>query len=243
MVDEATLTTLVMLVVVLAGLLRGITGFGGSMLMMPPLSLLLGGAPAIVISLVLEVVAAVIMVPSTYRDVPFRRLALLAIPACLTVPIGSIVLTNLDPSMSRRLIGVAVVTFSLALLSGMRLSKQPAQTWQSATAAMGGVLLGATGIGAPPVILMLLSGPDSPKVSRAILTAFVGITSTFGLLATIAFSGHGALPLGFSVLLCGLYLGSTFVGMKTFHRLNDFGVKFIALSLMFTFGAITVFLG
>ncbi len=103
---------LVIFTVVLAGVLRGITGFGGAMLMTPLLSIVLGGVPAIIIVLVMEAAAALIMVPAVYEDVPLGRLALLTVPACLTVPIGSAVLASLDPSSSRRLIGAAVVVFS-----------------------------------------------------------------------------------------------------------------------------------
>ena len=40
--------------VVLGGLMRGITGFGGAMLMATPLSMLLGPVPAVVTALILE---------------------------------------------------------------------------------------------------------------------------------------------------------------------------------------------
>lgn len=243
MIEGGSLAALVMSVVVLAGVLRGITGFGGAMLMTPPLSILLGGIPAITIVLVLEAAAALIMVPSTYRDVPLGRLALLAIPACLTVPIGSTLLTTLDPSMTRRLIGAVVVIFSLLLFSGVRLAYHPRQIWLVATAAFGGVLLGATSIGAPPVIFLLLSGPDPTRITRAILTIFIGITSVVGLIATIVFSESGPPSLAWSVVLCALYLGSTYIGMKMFHRLNDYGARVIALVLMLTFGTITIVLG
>jgi hypothetical protein len=234
---------LVIFTVVLAGVLRGITGFGGAMLMTPLLSIVLGGIPAIVVVLVMEAAAALIMVPAIYGDVPIGRLMLLTAPACLTVPIGSAVLTSLDPSSSRRLIGAAVVAFSLALMSGIRYSRKPTPPWTAAIGALSGVLLGATSIGAPPVILFLLSGPDPARTTRGILTAFISVTSLIGLVATLLIGKHVSLPVSWSCVLCVIYLGSIFIGMKLFHRLNDFGARLIALSLMVTFGAITVFLG
>jgi uncharacterized membrane protein YfcA len=168
---------------------------------------------------------------------------LLTAPACLTVPIGSAALTSLDPSSSRRLIGAAVVAFSLALMSGIRYSRSPTPLWTAAIGALSGVLLGATSIGAPPVILFLLSGPDPTRTTRAILTAFISVTSLIGLGATLLIDKQASLPLSWVCALCVIYLGSIFVGMKLFHRLNDFGARLIALSLMLTFGAITVLLG
>jgi len=51
----------VVAVVTLAGVMRGITGFGGAMLMAPPLSTMLGPVPAVVTALTLEAAAALVM--------------------------------------------------------------------------------------------------------------------------------------------------------------------------------------
>jgi len=234
---------LVIFVVAIAGILRGTTGFGGAMLMTPPLSIVLGGIPAIVIVLIMEAAAALVMVPALYEYVPIRRLALLTIPACLTVPIGSAVLTSLDSSSSRRLIGGAVVVSSLALMGGIRYSTIPTPKWTAAVGALSGVLLGATSVGAPPVILFLLSGPDPAIKTRAILTVFISVTSLMALGATLLIGKLAAPPLTWAFFLCVLYLGSIFIGMKLFHKLNDSGARLTALSLMLFFGAVAALLG
>ena len=58
MTGQITLDLLAAGIVAAAGVMRGITGFGGAMLMTPPLGMLLGAVPAVVISLCLEAVAA-----------------------------------------------------------------------------------------------------------------------------------------------------------------------------------------
>ena len=50
-------------IVTVAGLVRGITGFGGAMLMTPVLSILFGPVPAVVTALLLETAAALVMFP------------------------------------------------------------------------------------------------------------------------------------------------------------------------------------
>jgi uncharacterized protein len=70
----------VVVVVTLAGLIRGITGFGGAMLMAPPLSLLIGAVPAVVIALVLETAAALVMFPDALRKINKRVLFYLILP-------------------------------------------------------------------------------------------------------------------------------------------------------------------
>jgi uncharacterized membrane protein YfcA len=111
-------------IVACAGIMRGITGFGGAMLMTPPLGVLIGAVPAVAIALFLEAVAALIMAPSTHRDLPRREFALLIIPACLAIPLGTRLLVDLDPHLARRLIGAMVLVSSLAMLGGLRFTGQ-----------------------------------------------------------------------------------------------------------------------
>ena len=228
--------TVIVGIVALAGLMRGITGFGGAMLMTPPLSLLLGPAPAIVLVLILETAAALVMLPGIYSDLPVKRLVLLAGPACLMVPVGSTLLAFLDPSSSRRLIGAAVIAFSLVLFSGVRYPQHVGAGPNVAIGALSGILLGATSIGAPPVILFLLSGPDSARRTRAILTAFISITALAGVGGSMFIGGVAMPSLWWAALLAMIYLASTWLGTTAFTRLSDSRARVIALFLMLTFG-------
>jgi uncharacterized membrane protein YfcA len=87
--------------------------------------------------------------------------------------------------------------------------------------AVSGTLLGATGIGGPPVILYLLSGPDSVQVTRANLTLYVALISVAGLamLATRGILGTTALMS--TLLLAPLYLIGVLAGTRLFARFSD----------------------
>ena len=106
----------VIVVVTLAGFIRGITGFGGAMLMAPPLSLLIGAVPTVVTALMLETAAALVMFPDALPKINKRVLFYLTLPACFTVPIGGYLLVTLDPLIARKVISAVVAVFSLILL-------------------------------------------------------------------------------------------------------------------------------
>jgi uncharacterized membrane protein YfcA len=72
---SSTLYLAVFGIVAAAGLIRGTTGFGGSMFMAPPLSLLIGPAPTVVIALALETAAAITILPAAWGKVSGRSLA------------------------------------------------------------------------------------------------------------------------------------------------------------------------
>ena len=228
----------VIVVVTLAGLMRGITGFGGAMLMAPPLSLLLGPVPAVVTALILETAAALIMFPDAWSKINKRVLIYLILPACFTVPIGGYLLITLDPPIARKMIAVVVVVFSLGLLSGLRYTGPHRPATSVVLGGVVGVLLGATSVGAPPVILYLLSGPDPQAVTRANLTVFVTSISAIGLVMLVV-AGAATTQITLSAfMLCIPFLAATWLGGTLFARLSDLGVRRLALAFMLTMGIV-----
>lgn len=102
-----------------AGVVRGITGFGGAMVMAPPLALLLGPVLAVPVVLALESIAATPMLVLTWREVRWPLVGPMLAAACLAAPLGSYVLVVAEPQTLRRAIAAIVVVFSLLLLIAM----------------------------------------------------------------------------------------------------------------------------
>ena len=227
------ITLLAMIGIVAAGgLVRGITGFGGAMLMAPLLSILIGPVPTVVTALVSETAAALVMFPDALPKARWRTLAYLTLPAIATVPIGGYLLLTLDPGIARKMIAGVVIVFSLMLLLGLRYSGSPRTATSIALGSLVGALLGATSVGAPPVVLYLLSGPDPVAVTRANLTLFVTAISVIGLVMLTAV-GAITTELGISALaLSAVFLLTTWLGGKLFVRLSETSVRRFALVLM-----------
>jgi uncharacterized membrane protein YfcA len=165
----------------------------------------------------------------------------LTLPAVFTVPLGGYLLLTLDPSIARKVISGVVILFSSMLLFGFRYHGTPRVVTSLALGSVVGALLGATSVGAPPVILYLLSGPDPIAATRANLTVFVTAISVIGL-AMLAVAGAitGALATT-AVLLTIPFLLSTWLGGKLFGRLSDTGVRQLALGLMLCVGVASLF--
>ncbi len=219
-------------IVTMAGFVRGVTGFGGAMLMSPILSVLIGPVPTVVTALILETAAALVMFPDALPRARWRTLLYLTLPAIVTVPLGGYLLLTLDPAIGRRMIASVVVVFSAMLLFGVRYHGSPRAVTSIALGSLVGALLGATSVGAPPVILYLLSGPDPAAVTRANLTIFVTAISAIGL-AMLAAAGAITTTLGLSaVALIAPYLLATWLGGKLFAQLSETGVRRMSLALM-----------
>jgi uncharacterized membrane protein YfcA len=232
------LLPVVVMIVAIAGVMRGITGFGGAMLMSPPLGLLLGPVTAVAISLVLEAVAGLVMIRAVVVDLRPRLFAQLIVPACLTIPIGTSLLVGLDPLLARKLIAAMVLVSSLAMAAGLRYRREAGPALTVGIGGLAGVLLGATGIGGPPVVLFLLSGPVEARHARAILVLFVTITSMIGL-AALAWNGVlGRGLVSWILITTPIYLVGVVVGVRVFARLTDHRARTVSLGLMMLLGAL-----
>jgi uncharacterized membrane protein YfcA len=181
MTETWPVVTLAIVVGAAAGLIRGITGFGGAMVMSPPLALLLGPRLAVPVVLLLESLAAAPQVLQTRSLVRWRVVGPIVAAACVTVPLGGYVLVSADAHTLRRAIAAIVIVFSLALLRGWRYTGSHRTSTGVALGGVAGTMLGATSIGGPPVILYLLAGPDRIDTTRANLTLFVAASSFAGI--------------------------------------------------------------
>lgn len=223
-------------IVTAAGLVRGTTGFGGAMLMTPVLSALLGPIPAVVTAL------ALVMFPDALPKARWRTLLYLILPAAVTVPLGGYFLLTVDPAVARKMISAVVIVFSLMLLLGFRYSGSPRVITSLALGSVVGALLGATSVGAPPVILYLMSGPDPLAVTRANLTLFVTAISVIGLIMLAAAGAIGGSLATSAMLLVVPFLLATWLGGQLFARLSDAGARRFALVLMLCLGTASIFL-
>ena len=221
-----------LVIALLGGLVRGTTGFGAAMVMAPPLALLIGAHAAVPVVLLLETFAALPMLPAAARIARWRVIAPISLAALCTVPLGGALLAGASPQLLRMLIALTVIVFSLALLSGWRY--QGAPRWGSSVAlgALSGAMLGATGIGAPPVVLYLLSGPHPAAVTRANLTLYVVVISAAGLVALGISGVITAATLRHAGAMAGPFVAGVIIGSSMFSRLSDQRFRQIIMVLM-----------
>jgi uncharacterized membrane protein YfcA len=213
-----------------AGVVRGITGFGGAMVMAPPLALLLGPSLAVPVVLLLESVAATPMLVHTRRQVRWRVVGPILAAACLAAPLGSYVLVVAEPHLLRRAIASIVIVFSLLLLRGWRYAGKQRIGTSIGVGAVSGAMLGATSIGGPPVILYLLSGPDPIESTRANLSLYVAGSALAGLVALWAGGVLAGAAVMAGLLLAPGYLAGLAAGVRAFSRFDD--VRFRRFTLL-----------
>lgn len=232
MIDSAFLWAAV--VVAFAGVVRGVTGFGGAMVIAPALSVSLSPERAVAIALTLEAFAALPLLRPAVRSVNWEVMRPIIISAFIAAPAGGFLLVSLDPVLMRRLIAIIVIVFAFVMLTGFRFHGRQRIGTGVAVGLAGGVLVGATSMGGPPVILYLMAGPGPLSVMRANLMLYVTMSSVAGLLAL---GLAGALKVDVMLLILALapvYMLAGLAGGRIFHRIN--AQIFRRLTLIFLIG-------
>jgi uncharacterized membrane protein YfcA len=224
----------------LAGFVRGVTGFGGAMVMTPPLSLLFGPTHAVAIALILEVVPAAYLLPKAFREMSGRIIGPISAMACATVPLGGYLLITVDPAIMRRFIAAMVALFAAGMLAGLRYSGPQRLVTSIGLGAVSGVLLGATSMGAPPVIVYLLSGPDPAWRTRANLIVYITVISVAGL---VVLWWNGVLApalLGQTAMMAPFFFGALWLGSAVFDRISEQTFRRATLMFLVTISVVII---
>ena len=160
------------LVLAIAGVVRGFSGFGFSMVAVTALSLFRPPAEIIPMVLLLEISASLNLMVAVWREADWGSLVWLSMGMVVATPLGVLVLATVAPNPMRIVVSLLVLAAAIGLLSGWRMQRQPGPLATLATGALSGFLNGAASIAGPPVIVFYLSSPAAMHVSRASLIAF-----------------------------------------------------------------------
>lgn len=201
-------------IVLIAYLIRGITGFGSGLIAIPLLAHLLPLTFVVPLILVTDFIASAILTRHTKLQVQWNEIGILLPATVIGILIGAFLLINLPREPLLFGLGSFVILFGLRNLLNIH-SKQPVSRWWSAPTGFVGGLIGAMfGTGGPPYVIYLshrlqdktqlvgtLSGLFMiDGALRIIMFLSVGLLLQDNMLTALLF----ALPL----MGLGLYLGN-----------------------------------
>ncbi len=216
----------------LGAMIRGFSGFGSIMIMIPGFSLILGSAPAIALAHLLETWTVLQLVRIAVREADWRAMAPVILACFVTIPIGVAILVRVDPDVMRRVIAIVVLLFCALMLLGWRYHGRRTRMHSAAAGATSGVLCGSTGIAGPPVILYLMSGPDQAASNRANIMAFL-LSIQPAILALFATVGILTLDLIWMALwLLPVNVFGLWLGHRLFGLASELTFRRVALSLL-----------
>ena len=227
-----------------ASTIRGFSGFGAGLVFVPIGATCFGPRVAAGVLFVVDSILILPFAVKAARIVDWRELAPLGIGAMVTVPLGAMLLLNIDPIPIRWGISLAILASVGALAAGWRYHG-PTRTWLSLlVGAVAGFLSGAAQIPGPPVLIYWLGRRVVSTTMRANAIVFFCFTT---IVSGIAFAIGGiftkevlmlSLAL-FPVYAVGIFIGGRMFGLAseiTYKRIAYGSILFAALASMPVFG-------
>jgi uncharacterized protein len=204
-----TLLTLACLIIFLAAIVRGFSGFGFSLLTITALSLIYPPSEIVPSIFMLEVAASLHLLPSIWKDIHWKSLAPLTLGCLVATPLGVWLLANVPAHPMQIALSIFVLLATYLLWKGYALKTMPNSAASMAVGAASGLANGAFGIGGPPVIVFYFASPAGNIAGRASLIAFFLATDLIGLANQ---SVHGLITQG-TALRAVLYLPALLAGI------------------------------
>lgn len=227
---------------VLAGLVRGFTGFGSAMVFAPVASAVYGPRVAVPLLFVVDALVTLPMLVAALRRCTWAEVVPLSAGAALAIPLGVTALAVISPLLVRGGMSVAVLLMAVPMAAGWRYRRRPSLPATLLIGGTSGFAGGVAGLYGPPVILFWLGGQADAPTFRANVIVFFGLVS---VVAGVTFWLHGLLTravLTTGAVLIPLYALALWIGARGFRHAPEPLFRRLALGLVVLI-AITSFPG
>jgi uncharacterized protein len=192
-----------------AALVRGLTGFGMAIILVPLLGMLMPPEQAVVLGIVLQLLIGPAGLPKILADADRRSALTIGAVAMLATPLGLAALFITPPPVARVLIAaIAIASFIAVLLPPRRADQPPGPVATGLTGIASGLLTGFAAMPGPPVIPYYLRQPIAPAIARASMMLVFFLTAIAGSVAAWAMGRAG----WHDLLLAGLLYAPMWLG-------------------------------
>jgi uncharacterized membrane protein YfcA len=227
-----TKTWFLVAVVLVAGIVRGFSGFGGALVFIPLASAILGPRLAVPIFYLVDLVTATPYGIKMIKKASMRQITPMLIGSWLAAPAGAWILSNLDPILLRWVTGVTVLVMVAILATGWRYSGEPRPPVSFGVGAAGGVLASATGASGPLIIAYWLGSRADAALIRANIMAFYALAA---LGTDLVYLVNGLFTLEavfYAALAAPLYAAGLWLGSRVFKGSSETGYRRAAFALI-----------
>ena len=203
-----------------ASFVRGLTGFGMAILLVPVLALALPPVEAVVMGNALSLLIGLTEIPRLVRDAERSAWSISAL-VVLATPLGLVALTLTGADAARLVIALIALSAFAAILLPRRPGAVPGRLATGAVGVVSGLMTGYAGMPGPPVV-PFYAGRELPRVTiKASMLLIFTVAAAAGL-ASAGWMGLLRSDLAlFAVLLLPVILTGNRIGMAVSGRISD----------------------
>lgn len=172
----------------LAGLVRGFTGFALSAFSLALAVLILPPVELIPVMWWLEIAASLVMIRAGWDGADLRAAGIITAGSAVGVFFGVGLTTTLNVATSQQIALVILVSLAVLQLANVRIKALDSTGGTALTGGIAGLATGLAGVGGMVVALYVLARDSEPRVMRATLVAFLLFGSLTSLLTHLYFN-------------------------------------------------------
>ncbi|MDO6563600.1 sulfite exporter TauE/SafE family protein [Amphritea sp. 1_MG-2023] len=232
---------LAMLLVLLAALVRGYTGFGFAAIAISGLSLIWPAQISVPVILIIDAIGSIGMLASAWKFADRKLLKNLSLGAIVGLPLGLTVLIQVPDSMLKFAISSAILCMALWILFARNIKINPAEWHTRIIGSISGAFTAAASVGGLPIVCYLLMTHHVALVQRATMVIFLSSTDliSIGLMA-----GNGMITSALlqpTLLLLIPALIGVQCGQWFFHRKPPLSFRPIALPVLMLLSTVSIY--
>ena len=215
-----------------AGTARGFSGFGAALIFMPLASSVAAPRLVAALLLIIDFVATAPLVPNAWRQADRKATAVMVFGALVGVPIGTWLLSRLDPVTTRWIISGFVIALLALLLSGWRYHGKDHAAISVGIGALSGFGSGLAQTGGPPIVGYWLGRPIDPKIARANILLFFAASASF---TAVSYAVGGLITpdaIGLALIVGPVYAAGVGLGAMLFGRASEQTFRAICYALI-----------
>ncbi len=203
-----------------AAAIRGLTGFGMAIILVPLLGMIMRPDEAVVLAIFLQLLIGPVGLKIIIADSHRSSALLIAGIAFGATPLGVWALANTAPDLARLIIALIAIGAFVAILFTRKAVSQPGPVVTLATGFVSGLLTGFAAMPGPPVVPYYLREAFEPRIARASMMLVFFITSIAGTLSMMLIGLGSARMAWLAVLLFVPMLVGNWLGGLAFGKVS-----------------------
>jgi uncharacterized membrane protein YfcA len=222
----------ILVVVGIAGVARGMSGFGTGMIVAPLAGALYSPHWALIILVVIDLLPTIPLTIPCFRIARWREILPMIVGSFLTLPLGLYLLRVGDPTTLRWVISAAILACVVMLWSGWRYRGRRTDALSAGVGGVAGVLSGIAQIPGPPVLAYWLASDFPATVIRANLLVFFFL-GEFVTIGNLAIAGMFVRePVLIAAVATPIYFAALMVGWRLFGLASDRTYRLVTYGLI-----------
>jgi len=195
---------------------RGFSGFGAALIFLPLAATVVDPKIVSPLLLITDAVLAVGFIPNAWRDADKREVGIMGFGALIGIPLGTVLLVQLDPVHIRWAIVVLATAMLALLVSGWRYHGRPTTPLTFGVGAFAGVCSGAAQVGGPAVIAYWLGSTSPAAMIRANIILYFAISTAIAIVTYLAAGVLTLTVVKLALVVGPVYGAGLFLGARLF---------------------------